>query len=66
MFKYNTEQKSYKLGNYYVGGDPRKTPTALAGTIFYLHQKKIFKDERNGKIDKVYAESLIKRQRANS
>ena len=62
MFQYKTEQKSYKLGKYYVGGDPRKVPTALAGSIFYLHQKKIFKDERNGKIDKLYAESLIKRQ----
>ena len=62
MFQYNTEQKSYKIGKYTIGGDPRKVPTALAGSIFYLHQKKIFKDERNGKIDKIYAESLIKRQ----
>jgi len=62
MFQYKVNQKSYKIGKYQVGGDPRKVPTALAGTIFYLHQKKIFKDERQGKIDKAYAESLIKEQ----
>lgn len=62
MFKYCTEQKSYKIGNYMVGGDPRSVPTALAGTIFYLQQKKIFKDEKKGQIDKSYAEALIKKQ----
>ena len=62
MFKYQAEQKSYKIGNYVVGGDPRKVPTALAGTIFYLKQKKIFKDERKGQINKEYAETLIKKQ----
>ncbi len=62
MFQYNTEQKSYKIGKYCIGGDPRKVPTALAGTIFYKDQNKIFKDERQGKIDTIYAESLIKKQ----
>lgn len=62
MFKYNVEQKSYKIGKYIVGGDPRSVPTALAGTIFYLKQKKIFRDERKGQINKEYAEKLIKEQ----
>lgn len=62
MFKYKVEQKSYQIGKYKIGGDPRKTPTALAGTIFYLGQHKIFKDERKGLINREYAEKLIKKQ----
>jgi len=62
MFNYQVQQKSYKIGTYEIGGDPKKTPTALAGTIFYLGQKKIFIDEKKGKIDKIHAETLIKKQ----
>ena len=62
MFQYKIKQKSYKIGKYIVGGDPRTIPTALAGTIFYLKQKKIFIDERKGHLNKQYAESLIKKQ----
>jgi len=60
MFEFPIEQKTYRIGKYSIGGDSRKVPTALAGTIFYLKQKKIFIDERNGKIDRNYAENLIK------
>ncbi len=62
MYKYPIKQKSYKIGKYSIGGDPRKTPIALAGTIFYLNQKKIFIDEKKGQINKDYAEKLIKNQ----
>src|SRR4030042_4914780 len=62
MFKYNVEQKTYKVGKYSIGGDPRSTPTAMVGTIFYFKQKHIFKDEQHGIIDKNYAEKLIKDQ----
>ncbi len=62
MFKYPIKQKSYKIGKYKVGGNPQETPVALAGTIFYLKQKKIFFDEKNGQINKPYAEKLIKDQ----
>lgn len=37
-------------------------PTAMVGTIFYYNQKHIFEDEKNGIIDKEYAEKLIKDQ----
>jgi len=60
MFEYPIGQKTYRIGRYSIGGDPREVPTALAGTIFYFKQKKIFIDERNGIIDKIYAENQIK------
>ncbi|MBY8981506.1 MAG: tetrahydromethanopterin S-methyltransferase subunit H [Candidatus Lokiarchaeota archaeon] len=62
MFNYNIKQKSYKLGKYTIGGDPREAPTAVIGTIFYLRQKNIFKDEAKGEIIKDFAEKLIKDQ----
>jgi tetrahydromethanopterin S-methyltransferase subunit H len=62
MFRYKAEQKSFKIGDYMIGGDPRSTPTAMFGTIFYSKQKFIFKDEQNGIIDRNYAETLIKKQ----
>ena len=62
MFKYSIKQKSYRIGKYLIGGNPLEKPTALAGTIFYLKQKKIFIDESKGKINKPYAEKLIKDQ----
>ena len=62
MLKYGVEQKSYKIGKYTIGGDPRKAPTALVGSIFYLGEKEIFKDERKGIINKKVAENLINKQ----
>ncbi|TFF88912.1 MAG: tetrahydromethanopterin S-methyltransferase subunit H, partial [Promethearchaeota archaeon] len=62
MFDFNTKQKTYKVGEYSIGGDPRKAPTAAIGSIFYLGQKNIFRDESKGKIDKEYAEKIIKKQ----
>ena len=52
MFTYNVEQKSYNVGKYKIGGDPREVPTAVIGTIFYLRQKGIFKDETKGELIK--------------
>jgi len=62
MFKYEIEQKSYTIGKYSIGGDPRKAPTALAGSIFYLGQKNVFLDEKERVINKDFAENLIKKQ----
>ena len=62
MFKYAVEQKSYHVGKYVIGGDPRSAPTAMVGTIFYAKQKHIFTDEQQGEIDRDYAEKLIKKQ----
>ncbi len=62
MFKFDVEQKSYRIGKYNIGGDPREAPTAVVGSIFYLRQKNIFKDESKGAIIKDYAEKLIKGQ----
>lgn len=62
MLKYKAEQKVYKVGKYNIGGDPRETPVAMIGTIFYYNQKHVFKDEKNGIIDVEYAEKLIKDQ----
>jgi len=62
MFKYNVEQKSYNIGKYKIGGDTREVPTAVIGTIFYLRQKGIFRDESKGEIIKDFAEKLVKDQ----
>ena len=62
MFKYNIEQKSYNIGKYKIGGDTREVPTAVIGTIFYLRQKEIFREESKGEIVKDFAEKLIKDQ----
>ena len=62
MFDYQVEQKSYKIGKYSIGGDPRSTPTAVIGTLFYYKQKNIFEDEKNGIIVKDVAEELINKQ----
>jgi tetrahydromethanopterin S-methyltransferase subunit H len=62
MFNYTVEQKTYQVGKYNIGGDPRSTPTAMIGTIFYFKQKHIFKDEAKGIIDKEFAEGLIKKE----
>jgi len=62
MFDYTIEQKSYQIGKYKIGGDPREAPTAAIGTIFYFKQKNIFKDEAKGEIFKDFAEKLIKDQ----
>ncbi|NHI94368.1 MAG: tetrahydromethanopterin S-methyltransferase subunit H [Candidatus Lokiarchaeota archaeon] len=62
MLKYGVEQKTYKIGKYEIGGDPRKAPTALIGSIFYLREKEIFKDETKGIINKNVAEDLINKQ----
>ncbi len=62
MFNFNVKQKSYKVGKYSIGGDPREAPSAVIGTIFYLKQKNIFKDETKGEIIKDFAETLIKDQ----
>jgi len=60
MFNYKVDQKTYKIGKYSIGGDPREAPTAVIGTIFYYRQKDIFKNENEGVIVKEYAEKLIK------
>ncbi|TFG20337.1 MAG: hypothetical protein EU530_03500 [Promethearchaeota archaeon] len=62
MFNYPVEQKTYKVGKYTIGGDPRSSPTAMVGTIFYYGQKDIFIDEKKGIINKGFAEKLIKDQ----
>lgn len=62
MFNYQVEQKTYNIGKYSIGGDPRSTSTAMVGTIFYFKQKNIFIDEPKGIINKEFAEELIKNQ----
>ncbi len=62
MFTYLVEQKTYQVGKYKIGGDPRSAPTTMVGTIFYFKQKHIFKDESKGEIDKNFAAGLIKKE----
>jgi tetrahydromethanopterin S-methyltransferase subunit H len=61
LFKFETEQKIFRIGNIEVGGQPGELPTVLIGTIFYQGEK-IVKDEKTGKIDREKAEEYIEKQ----
>jgi tetrahydromethanopterin S-methyltransferase subunit H len=61
MFKFNTPQKIYDIGNIKIGGQPGELPTALIGSIFYEGQK-IVEDPKKGVFDRSKAEALIGKQ----
>jgi len=60
MFRFEKEQKIINAGGIKLGGQPGEVPTALTATIFYIGHK-IVTDKKEGKFDKVRAETLINR-----
>ena len=61
MFRFNVEQKKFRIGDVEVGGEPGKRPICLIGTIFYSKEK-LHLDEDKGEFDKGEAERLINLQ----
>jgi|Deesub1362A_J573_1020465.scaffolds.fasta_scaffold00018_137 tetrahydromethanopterin S-methyltransferase subunit H len=61
MFRFQTPQKIFQIGNVKIGGQPGESPTVLIGSIFY-HGQKIIHNENKGVFDKEAAEKLIKLQ----
>lgn len=60
MFKFNTPQQIFEIGNVKVGGQPGELPTVLIASIFYEGQK-IVKDPEKGEFDAKAAEELLNR-----
>lgn len=56
MFKFRTEQKIIKVGNFRIGGQAGELPTALVGNIFYKGMPEIT-DHEKGEFD---AASVLK------
>jgi len=61
MFRFKAEQRSFKIGEVKVGGEPGRVPTVLIGSIFY-HNQKLLLDGKKGEFNKEEAETLIKVQ----
>lgn len=61
MFKFNVEQRRFKIGDVEVGGEPGRRPICLIGTIFYSKEK-LHLDEDKGEFDRREAEKLISLQ----
>jgi len=59
MFKFEAEQKTYKIYGVDIGGQPGEVPTVMVGSLFYRGQK-IVQDSEEGVFDKEEAESMIK------
>ncbi|MBC7131437.1 tetrahydromethanopterin S-methyltransferase subunit H, partial [Candidatus Bathyarchaeota archaeon] len=55
MFKFNTPQQVFEIGNVKVGGQPGETPTVLIASIFYEGHH-IVKDPDKGEFDAKAAE----------
>ena len=58
VFKFETEQKIFDIGNVKIGGQPGQLPTVMVGSIFY-HGDKIIISEEEGTFDKHTAEQLL-------
>jgi tetrahydromethanopterin S-methyltransferase subunit H len=61
LFKFGKEQKTFRIGNIEVGGQPGELPTVLIGTIFYQDDR-IVENEKTGEFDKQEAEEFIVKQ----
>jgi|Deesub1362A_J573_1020465.scaffolds.fasta_scaffold00009_61 tetrahydromethanopterin S-methyltransferase subunit H len=61
MWKFEAEQKKYRIGNVEVGGVPGERPTVLVGSIFH-HKHRVVRDEQKGEFDRKTAEALINLQ----
>ena len=61
VFKFETEQKIFDIGNVKIGGQPGQLPTVMVGSIFY-HGDKIIISEEEGTFDKLTAEHLLRQE----
>jgi tetrahydromethanopterin S-methyltransferase subunit H len=61
MFKFNTPQHVYQIGNVHVGGQPGEFPTVLIGSIFY-NKHQIVHDAQRGLFNEEKARQQILRE----
>lgn len=61
MFRFNTEQNTYQIGNTKIGGQPGERATVLSGSIFYRGHK-IVKDNLTGEFDQDAARALLEQE----
>lgn len=61
MFKYEVQQKRFKIGKIEIGGIPGKDPTVLVGSIFFRGDKAV-EDSYKSVINRNMAENAIKQQ----
>ncbi len=61
MFKYEVQQKRFKIGKIEIGGIPGKDPTVLVGSIFFRGDKAV-EDSYKSVINRNIAENAIKQQ----
>ncbi len=51
MLNFESEQKTFKIDNVKLGGQPGENPIVMIGTVFYAKHAALL-DEKTGKIDK--------------
>ncbi|MEM2122079.1 MAG: tetrahydromethanopterin S-methyltransferase subunit H [Candidatus Bathyarchaeia archaeon] len=61
MFRFNVEQKRFRIGDVEIGGEPGRRPICLIGSIFYSREK-LHLDEDKGEFNREEAERLISLQ----
>jgi tetrahydromethanopterin S-methyltransferase subunit H len=58
MFKFEREQRVYRIGDVEVGGQPGERPTVLIGSIFFARHQ-IVQDPQLGTFDEQRADALL-------
>jgi tetrahydromethanopterin S-methyltransferase subunit H len=65
MFKFESPQKVYRIGDVEIGGMPGQRPTVMIGSIFFKGHR-IVSDPRQGIFDEEKARALLEREAAVS
>jgi|Deesub1362B_J571_1020462.scaffolds.fasta_scaffold00061_20 tetrahydromethanopterin S-methyltransferase subunit H len=61
MFRFQTEQKVFRIGDLKVGGQPGENPPLLIASMFHNKDRILF-DRKKAEFDRKRASELIKRQ----
>ena len=58
MFKFESSQRVYRIGDIEIGGHPGQRPTVMVGSIFF-QKHRIVSDPRKGTFDEDKARALL-------
>ena len=61
MFKFESPQQIYRIGDVEIGGHPGQRPTVMVGSIFF-QKHRIVSDPRKGTFDEGKARALLERE----
>jgi tetrahydromethanopterin S-methyltransferase subunit H len=61
MFKFQSPQQIYRIGDVEIGGHPGQRPTVMVGSIFF-QKHCIVSDPRKGTFDEGKARALLERE----